>query len=58
MSLIVGVILVGINHGDRICSGTFCIRSFIQCLLTMLVPYTVSTVSSVMAMEECQLRDE
>ncbi|QEG21049.1 nitrate/nitrite transporter NrtS [Mariniblastus fucicola] len=53
MSLIVGTILIGINHGNRICSGTLCGTFWVQSLLTMFVPYAVSTVSSVLAMDGC-----
>ena len=52
MSLVVGAILIAINHGDKICDGTYCLTSVFKSLMTMLVPYTVSTMSSVMAIEE------
>ena len=52
MALIVGFILVGINHGTCIYSGHFGVKCVWQSMLTVLVPYAVSTVSSVMAMSE------
>ena len=52
MAVVVGFFLIAINHGDRIFGGTFCTTSIYQSLLTILVPYAVSTLSSVMAIEE------
>ena len=49
MSAIVGIVLVTINHGDCICAGKFGMKCWIQSGLTFLVPYTVSTISSVLA---------
>ena len=52
MALVVGAILVAINQGDRICEGTFSTTCLVKSFLTMLVPYSVSTVSSVLAMDD------
>ena len=52
ISLIVGTILVTINHGHIICKGEVCWFTVMQILLTMLVPYTVSTLSSVLAISD------
>lgn len=46
---IVGTVLVGINHGTCILSGHFNKTCAIQSGLTFLVPYCVSTVSSVLS---------
>ena len=52
IAVVVGFILIMINHSDRIRSGTFDATLFWQSLLTIFVPYAVSTLSSVMAIEE------
>jgi len=52
MSLIVGTVLVLINHGMCIYSGHFGFTCFWQSALTFLVPYAVSTISSVLAMSD------
>ena len=51
-SLIVGFILTLINHSDAILSGHVTLSRSIRILLTFLVPYTVSTLSSVGALIE------
>jgi hypothetical protein len=48
----VGPILIAINHGDAIVRGDVSLPRFGRMLLTILVPYTVSTVSSVAAIRE------
>ena len=45
--LVVGSILIAINHGNAIANGTVDSTRIIQMLLTLLVPYCVSTASSV-----------
>jgi len=46
-SLVVGIVLIAINHGDAILRKQMdSVRLFRMCL-TVLVPYIVSTVSSV-----------
>lgn len=49
LAAIVGTVLVGINHGPCIVSGHFNHSCAIQSGLTFLVPYCVSTVSSVLS---------
>lgn len=50
IAMIVGTILVAINHGISICNCTFNYTCLWQSILTYMVPYTVSTVSSTLAM--------
>ncbi len=45
--LVVGSILIIINHGNAITGGTVDSTRVIQMMLTLLVPYCVSTASSV-----------
>lgn len=45
--LVVGSILIIINHGNVIADGTVDSTRVVQMLLTLLVPYCVSTASSV-----------
>ena len=58
MAVIVGSVLVMINHGMCIYSGKFGAICFFQTALTFLVPYVVSTVSSVMAMADATKKDQ
>ena len=51
-ALIVGTVLVAINHGPAILAGAFTRERVFQILLTYMVPYTVSTVSSVATRHE------
>jgi hypothetical protein len=46
-SIVVGAILIAINHGNAIMEGSVGATRLVQMLLTMLVPYCVSTASSV-----------
>jgi len=48
-AIVVGTVLVGINHGDRIISGALTPYQMIQIGLTYSVPYIVSSLSSVQA---------
>ncbi len=48
-ALIVGPILVMINHGDTIIAGEMTTTDWLKSALTILVPYTVSTLSSISA---------
>lgn len=52
LALVVGGILIAINHGPCITSGMFNFTCLWQSVLTFFVPYAVSTVSSVMAINE------
>lgn len=51
-ALVVGVILVAINHGTAIVTGGMDPTRTVQAALTVLVPYLVSTVSSVQTRKE------
>jgi hypothetical protein len=46
-AVVVGAVLIAINHGDAILAGDVDTRRLLKMGLTMLVPYTVSTLSSV-----------
>ena len=52
IAFIVGQVLAAINHGDRIVNGTMTGEDWLKVGLTFLVPYTVSTISSVLALRE------
>lgn len=47
VAVIVGTLLMLINHGDIILSGEIESQHMLKILLTYLVPYLVSTYSSV-----------
>lgn len=51
-SLIVGFVLTLINHSDAIFGGKVTFSRMVRIMLTFLVPYTVSTLSSVGALLE------
>lgn len=53
-ALVVGPILVFINHGDAIIAGTMNTIDWFKSGLTMIVPYTVSTLSSISAYHACR----
>ena len=53
-ALVVGFILIAINHSDAILSGHITRGVWVKMLLTVMVPYVVSTLSSVGAMLEKQ----
>ncbi|MEP1964044.1 nitrate/nitrite transporter NrtS [Tateyamaria sp.] len=52
IALIVGTIIALINYGDRILAGEMDTVSWFKSMLTFLVPYCVSTYSSVMAVRD------
>ena len=52
LALIVGPILVAINHTKCVLNHGFMFSCALESFGTFLVPYTVSTVSSVMAMSD------
>lgn len=56
--LIVGVVLIAINHGPAIVAGEITKARLFQMALTLLVPYTVSTVSSVATRREMLRKQE
>jgi hypothetical protein len=45
-ALLVGALLIAINHGDAILRGEMNTERWLKAGLTFLVPYLVSTVSS------------
>lgn len=45
-ALVVGTILIAINHGDALLSGQVDTSRLLKITLTIFVPYIVSTVSS------------
>jgi hypothetical protein len=49
-AVVVGAILIAINHGGAIVRGEMDASRVLQMGLTVLVPYTVSTLSSVSAL--------
>ena len=51
-ALVVGTILTIINHGDAILAGQFSPGRLLKIVLTVMVPYVVSTLSSVGALME------
>ena len=58
-AIVVGSILIAINHSDAILSHTVTLSRFLRMALTVLVPYTVSTLSSVGALlEQSRARGE
>lgn len=54
VALIVGTLLGLINHGDKLLSGTMDSTNALKIGLTYLVPFSVSLVSSVLALLERQ----
>lgn len=51
-AVVVGAILIAINHGDAILSGGVAGERIAKMVLTVFVPYAVSTASSVSAILE------
>ena len=51
-AVIVGVVLIAINHSDAILKGEITRGRLFRMALTVLVPYVVSTLSSVGALRE------
>jgi hypothetical protein len=49
-ALVVGAVLIAINHGDALLAGRMSADRWWKMGLTVLVPYTVSTLSSVGAL--------
>lgn len=54
MAGIVGMILLAINHGEAILRGEVSPVRLMRMVLTLIVPYLVSTFSSVSAIRELQ----
>ncbi len=55
VAFVVAPILIVINHFDAIVSGNFSSYFYPKCLLTFLVPYTVSAFSSAMAYSQSEV---
>jgi hypothetical protein len=55
-AVVVGSILIAINHGDALWSGELDGRRLLKMALTVMVPYLVSTLSSVGAMRAAAAR--
>jgi len=53
-AVIVGAVLIAINHGDAILGGGVSGARVAKMVLTVFVPYAVSTASSVSAILETQ----
>ena len=51
-AVVVGFILISINHGDALLRGEWTRARLFRMALTVLVPYVVSTLSSVGALRE------
>jgi len=51
-ALVVGSILIAINHGDALLRGELSVGRVFRMALTAVVPYVVSTLSSVGAMRD------
>jgi len=52
IAFVVGTVLALINHSDRVFGGTADLVVLIKILVTYLVPYCVSTYSSVLAVRD------
>ena len=53
-AVVVGAILIAINHGDALIAGEMTTGRWLKAGLTVLVPYCVSTLSSVGALREAE----
>jgi hypothetical protein len=51
-AVVVGSVLIAINHGDALLAGELGGTRWLKMGLTLLVPYVVSTWSSVLAVRE------
>ncbi|MEO9821280.1 MAG: nitrate/nitrite transporter NrtS [Paracoccaceae bacterium] len=54
IAFVVGVILMFINHGDKIVMGHMTPLAWMKCALTFFVPYSVSTVTAILTARENQ----
>ncbi len=55
VAFVVAPILIMINHFDAIISGNFSSYFYPKCLLTFLVPYTVSAFSSAISYSQSEV---
>jgi hypothetical protein len=53
-AVVVGAVLIFINHGDAIVRGDISIGRLLRIVLTVTVPYVVSTASSVGALRDAR----
>ena len=53
-AVVVGAVLIAINHGDAILVGDVDATRTAKMILTVFVPYAVSTASSVAAMMDAE----
>jgi hypothetical protein len=51
-AVVVGTVLIAINHGDAILAGELTRTNYLKMALTVVVPYVVSVLSSVGAMTQ------
>jgi len=58
VAVLVGTLLVAINHGGALLAGELDATRAIQVLLTYLVPYCVSTYAAVGALREQPAQDD
>lgn len=56
-AVVVGTILIAINHGDALLRGEITTDRLLRLALTLLVPYCVSTYSSVSALRAMRRGD-
>jgi predicted cation transporter len=56
-SVVVGTLLITINHGSAIVAGQLSTDRWVRMGLTVLVPYLVSVVSSVSTIRPIRLRE-
>jgi len=54
VAIVVGIVLGMLNHGDAILSGELTQVQVLKICLTFLVPFSVSTYSSVIAIRETE----
>ncbi len=55
-AVLVGMVLIAINHGDALIAGEIDATRLGKMLLTFLVPYSVSTYASVRATQNAEVR--
>ena len=56
-AVVVGAVLITINHGDAIVAGELTRTNYVKMVLTVIVPYVVSVLSSVGTMIEGRPRE-
>jgi hypothetical protein len=57
-ALVVGAVLIAINHGDAILHGEVTTDRWLRMGLTVVVPYVVSTLSSVEALRGIERNEQ